>query len=197
MRPARLRNIPFWYVGKFQKIRSSAIVTYMTSTVKKDHHSRRSRMSRAKWHHVALCASSHSWVVQWFKVPKGLRGSSCTTYTTQDFTHVVMVLFKLNICSKCEMLGPSIRSFFVTSGDHDFVVKQIRHLQKRCIHIIHACHIQLFYKFNQGKDFQFHWAISTAAIQLLIGVGHRGQPDGPPRKHRDVRHRAEKLAHGG
>lgn len=85
------------------------------------------------------------------------------------------------ICCKCEMLGPSIRSFFVTSGDHDFVVKQIRHLQKRCIHIIHACRIQI-YKFKQGKDVQCHWAISTAAIQLLIGGFATGDNRMDPRE---------------
>ena len=38
-------------------------------------------------------------------------------------------------------------------------------------YIIRACHIQIY--ISNEEHLQCHWAISTAAFQLLIGVGDR------------------------
>ena len=181
MRPARLRNIPFWYVGKFQKILSSASVTYIDIDCQKGittHHVHGWAVQNdITWPHV------HLLTVGWSRDLKSRKvwGGQVAPRMLPRISHMLRwFLFKLKIWCKYVMLGPSIMSFS-WHLETIFLWNRLG-FQKRCIHIIHAsaCRIQI-YKFKQGKNFQCRWAISTAAIQLLIGVGHRGQPDGPPR----------------
>lgn len=111
----------------------------------------------------------HLLTVGWSSDSKSQKvwGGQVAPHTTHDFTHVAMVWFQLKIRCKCVMLGPSIRSIDIWGP---FFVKQIRFPKE-----MHTLYMHAIFKstISNKEDVQCHWAISTAAIQLLIGVGHR------------------------